>query len=265
MIYRCTFLKNFIKYHAILEVWKDLYRRHNCWCKNYKLCDLNYQFNWIKNKSVGLVLTFWGGWMLQSPDVSDLLSGPLEHCILQSVCKNCFQSAQKIFAWKELSLSNWFAAALWLCDGASQRSFSFTVEQSKFKTISILFDFYLRIWSKNWGTLARGSSTVWTIYKILPRPLNISFNACQNRPVDYHFNPALHMSLMWSCETHRITISNGQERNLHCIIKERCAVEMEALVWEAFGCRTNALEPLVFSDRGGLEWSRRDARQSCQG
>lgn len=84
--------------------------------------------------------------MLQSPDVSDLLSGPLGHCILQSVCRNVFNQLKRFFfARKELSLSNWFAAAPRLRDEASQRSFSFTVEQSKFKTISILFDFYLRI------------------------------------------------------------------------------------------------------------------------
>lgn len=93
--------------------------------------------------------------------------------------------------------------------------------------------------------------------------LNLSLNACQNRPLDYRLNPALHMSLMLTCEIHRITISNRQKDNLHCIITEGSAVEMEPFVWEALGYRTNASKPLVSPPRTWrLEWP---CRQSCQG
>lgn len=151
------------------------------------------------------------GWTPQSPDVSDLLSGPLGRCILQSVCRNVFNRLKRFL----LGKSCCFLIGLPLLSGSATRLPS-AASRSRLSRANLkLFPYCLiSISGFEERTEAHWHEALPLFEQSTrsPRPLNISLNACQNRPVDYHFNPALHMSLMLSCEIHRITISNRQEQ-----------------------------------------------------
>lgn len=169
------------------------------------------------------------GCLLQSPNVSDLLSGPLGHCILQSVCKNVFNQLKRFLPGKNCR----FLIGLPLLSGSAttlpSAAFRSRLSGANLKP----FPYCLISISGFEGRTETHWHDAVPLFEQSTR--SNPLNACQYRPVDYYFNPALHMSLMLSCEIHRITISNRQGQNLHRIIKEGSAIEMEAFVWKSLG------------------------------
>lgn len=129
-----------------------------------------FQFNWIKNKSLLLVLSLWEGLNASiPPNVSDSLRGPLGHCILQSVCKNVFNQLKRFLLGKSCRL----LIGLPLLSGSATRHPSAALRSRLSRANLKPFPYCLisiaGISRENWGTLARGISTVWTIYKT-PHP-----------------------------------------------------------------------------------------------
>lgn len=74
------------------------------------------------------------------------------------------------------------------------------------------------------------------------------------------------MSLMLTCEIHRITIFKLQRVNLHCIITEWSAKwERSHFFGKPWATERMRLSHLCFPRTWRLEWSCRHVSQSCQG